>query len=90
MPVLRVGSSGPAVTAVQEILIRNAPGRWETTPNAVTGQFDQSTSAAVQAFQRWNAIPVDGEVGDRTWSAATDDATVSLEDATGLQHAADA
>jgi hypothetical protein len=90
MPVLRLGSSGPVVAAVQEILTRNAPGRWETTPDAVTGQFDQSTSAAVQAFQRWNAIPVDGQVGDRTWTAATGDATVSLEEAAGLQYAVNA
>jgi peptidoglycan hydrolase-like protein with peptidoglycan-binding domain len=90
MPVLRLGSSGPVVAAVQEILTRNAPGRWEATPDAVTGQFDPTTSAAVQAFQSWNAIPVDGQVGDRTWTAATDDAAVSLEDAAGLQYAADA
>jgi Putative peptidoglycan binding domain len=90
MPVLRVGSSGPVVTALQEILTRNAPGRWETAPEAVTGEFDQSTSAAVLAFQRWNAINIDGQVGDQTWTAAVGDARVSLEDTVGLQHAADA
>lgn len=90
MPVLRMDSSGPVVAAVQEILTRDAPGRWETTPDAATGQFDHTTFAAVQAFQRWNAIPVDGQVGDRTWTAATGDATVSLEDAAGLQYAGDA
>ena len=89
MPLLRLGSSGPVVAAVQEILTRDAPGRWDTAPDAATGQFDHSTSAAVQAFQRWSAIPVDGQVGDRTWTAATGDAAVSLEDAVGLQYAAD-
>lgn len=78
------------VTELQKILTRNAPGRWETNPQAVTGEFDQSTSAAVLAFQRWNGISIDGQVGDQTWTAAVGDAGVSLEDAVGRQHAADA
>lgn len=90
MPVLRLGSSGPVVTALQEILTRDAYGRWETTPDAVTGTFEQSTSAAVQAFQRWSSIHIDGQVGDQTWSSAIGDGKVSLEDAVGLKHAADA
>jgi hypothetical protein len=90
MPVLRVGSSGPMVTELQKILTRNAPGRWETAPQAETGEFDQSTSAAVLAFQRWNGITIDGQVGDQTWTAAVGDAGVSLEDTVGRQHAANA
>jgi peptidoglycan hydrolase-like protein with peptidoglycan-binding domain len=89
MPVLRLVSSGPVVTALQEILTQNAHGRWETTPDAVTDTFEQSTSAAVQAFQRWNSIHIDGEVGDQTRASNISDGKVSLEDAVGLKHAAD-
>lgn len=48
MPVLRVGSRGPVVTALQEILTQNAPGQWETAPEAVDGQVgDQTWTAPV-------------------------------------------
>jgi peptidoglycan hydrolase-like protein with peptidoglycan-binding domain len=77
------------VTALQEILTQNAHGRWETTPDAVTGTFEQSTATAVQAFQRWSSIHIDGQVGDQTWASAIGDGQVSLEDTVGLKYAAD-
>jgi Putative peptidoglycan binding domain len=87
MPLLRLGSRGDSVAGLQGVLTREAPGRWETKPTAVTGTFDASTSAAVQAFQRWNGLGADGLVGDQTWAALA--SNTSLEDAVGLEHLAD-
>jgi len=49
--------------------------------------FDATTSAAVQAFQRWSGITTDGLVGDQTWAALVGDTGMSLEAAIGLEHA---
>jgi len=87
MPLLRLGSEGDPVAGLQRILTQRASGRWEVSPQAVTGVFDATTSAAVQAFQRWNGITADGLVGDQTWSAPVGDTGTSLEAAVGLEHA---
>jgi Putative peptidoglycan binding domain len=86
MPLLRSGSSGDAVAALQRVLAEGAPTRWKVAPEAVTGTFDATTSAAVQAFQRWHALEADGLVGDHTWAAPVDDTGTSLEAAVGLEH----
>jgi hypothetical protein len=86
MPTLRLGSTGPVVAALQKVLTQHAETRWATAPEAETGVFDRATSAAVQDFQRWNAIRIDGQVGDQTWAAPIGDAATSLEDAVGLRH----
>ena len=85
MPLLRSGSSGDAVAALQRVLAEGAPTRWKVAPEAVTGTFDATTSAAVQAFQRWHALEADGLVGDHTWAAPVDDTGTSLEAAVGLE-----
>lgn len=84
MPLLRPGSEGDPVAALQRVLTEQAPGRWDVSPQAVTGVFDATTSAAVQAFQRWNGISADGLVGDQTWAAPADGTGTSLE--TGACH----
>ncbi len=86
MPLLRNGSRGDAVAALQRVLGEDAPARWKVAPEAVTGTFDASTSAAVQAFQQWHDIEADGLVGDRTWAAPVNDVGTSLEVAVGLEH----
>ena len=86
MPLLRNGSRGHAVAALQRVLVEEAPSRWKVAPEAVSGSFDASTSAAVQAFQRWHNIDADGLVGDRTWAAPVNDAGTSLEVAVGLEN----
>lgn len=86
MPLLRNGSRGDAVATLQRLLAEGAPARWKVAPEAVTGTFDASTSAAVQAFQQWHHIEADGLVGDRTWAAPVDDAGTTLEVAVGLEH----
>jgi murein L,D-transpeptidase YcbB/YkuD len=49
--------------------------------------FDASTSAAVQAFQRWIGVAADGLVGDQTWAAPVGDTSTSLEASVGLEYA---
>jgi murein L,D-transpeptidase YcbB/YkuD len=56
-------------------------------PPRLPGVFDTTTSAAVQAFQRWSGVTADGLVGDQTWAAPVGDAGTSLEAAVGLEHA---
>jgi peptidoglycan hydrolase-like protein with peptidoglycan-binding domain len=82
MPILHPGSSGDAVSQLQRVLSDQASGRWEAIPQATTGTFDASTSAAVKAFQQWNGLTADGIVGDQTWAAAAGE--FSLEASVGL------
>jgi peptidoglycan hydrolase-like protein with peptidoglycan-binding domain len=83
MPILRTGSRGDAVVQLQRVLAHQAQDRWQSSPQAATGTFDASTSAAVQAFQNWNGIASDGVVGDQTWTARAGES--SLEVAVGLE-----
>ena len=56
--VLKQGSRGLSVTAVQKALRITADG-----------QFGPKTEAAVRHFQRTKALVVDGQVGAKTWRA---------------------
>jgi peptidoglycan hydrolase-like protein with peptidoglycan-binding domain/lambda repressor-like predicted transcriptional regulator len=87
MPVLLPGARGDVVTQLQRILAEQAHSRWESSPRAATGEFDDSTSAAVKAFQKWNGLASDGIVGDRTWAAPAGES--SLEVAVGLKFRVD-
>jgi peptidoglycan hydrolase-like protein with peptidoglycan-binding domain len=62
-PMLRVGSRGPEVEALQQQLA--AAGH----ACAVDGQFGPRTHAAVVAFQRERGLAADGIVGPMTWQA---------------------
>jgi hypothetical protein len=57
-PTIRVGSTGPAVTLLQQQL-----------GVAADGQFGPKTRAAVVAFQQGHALGADGVVGPQTWTA---------------------
>jgi len=57
-PMLRVGSTGPAVAELQQKL-----------GVAADGQFGPKTHAAVIAFQQSSGLGADGVVGPMTWSA---------------------
>jgi peptidoglycan hydrolase-like protein with peptidoglycan-binding domain len=61
-PVLRKGSTDPAVRDLQESL--KALGH---DPGPVDGVFGATTEAAVKAFQQAKGIAVDGIVGRVTW-----------------------
>jgi peptidoglycan hydrolase-like protein with peptidoglycan-binding domain len=82
MPALRQGSQGDAVRSLQQVLTLGAAGLWETTPQGTDGHFGANTEASVRAFQDWAGIPVDGVVGQQTWTAQP----LALEFVVGLQH----
>ncbi|MFJ6564760.1 peptidoglycan-binding protein [Streptomyces sp. NPDC091412] len=65
VPVLRIGSKGPAVTALQYLLT----ARGHTV--AADGVFGHKTADKVKAFQRNNRLTADGVVGAKTWSKLT-------------------
>jgi peptidoglycan hydrolase-like protein with peptidoglycan-binding domain len=84
MPTLRQGSQGEVVRSLQQALTSGAPGLWGTTPQGVDGHFGLNTEASVRAFQGWANLPVDGVVGQQTWTALP----LALEFVVGLQHTA--
>ena len=63
-PVLLEGSTGPAVTRLQQHL--QQLGYFNANP---TGHFRRITKDAVIAFQRNAGIPADGIVHQQTWNA---------------------
>ena len=62
--ILRLNSSGPDVTALQQAL--QAAG---FSPGAIDGSFGLGTEAAVLAFQRSKGLAADGVVGPNTATA---------------------
>jgi peptidoglycan hydrolase-like protein with peptidoglycan-binding domain len=84
MPTLSEGSSGAVVESLQRVLTNGAPGEWETTPQGIDGIFGAHTKAAVEAFQAWGGVVVDGVVGDQTWAVSLRAASATLETAVGL------
>src|SRR5882762_6829012 len=64
MPVLKQGSSGPAVQDLQQKL--KSLG---FDPNGVDGKFGPGTLAAVIAFQKSKGLQTDGMVGPATMVA---------------------
>ena len=64
MPILKRGSTGPDVTALQQRLQELG-----FDPNGVDGIFGPGTESAVKAFQQANGLAVDGVVGPNTQAA---------------------
>src|SRR6185369_4324530 len=64
MPVLKRGSTGPEVTAVQQRLQDLG-----FDPNGIDGIFGPGTESAVKAFQQEKGLGVDGKVGPITRAA---------------------
>lgn len=62
MRLYRRNDSGEAVRDIQQRLT------WLGYGLDVSGAFDEATVAAVRDFQATRGIPVDGEVGNDTWS----------------------
>ena len=87
MPTLREGSTGAVVRSLQQVLSNGASGQWNTSPDAIDGDFGPNTRASVQAFQTWGGVTSDGIVGDQTWAVSLHAASATLESAVGLQYA---
>ena len=85
MPVLRQGSSGEVVRALQTLLTNGASGAWNVTQQGIDGNFGPHTKASVQAFQTWGSVASDGVVGDQTWAVSLHAASATLESVVGLQ-----
>jgi peptidoglycan hydrolase-like protein with peptidoglycan-binding domain len=64
-PVLKIGSTGPAVRRLQRTL--NAAG--PATPVRIDGLFGSGTSNALRAWQRKVRVEVSGVAGRQTWRA---------------------
>ncbi|MEP9363390.1 glycoside hydrolase domain-containing protein [Nocardioides sp. CN2-186] len=65
-PVIKYGSTGPAVRRVQRALNAATPS---TKPLMATGVFDAATTAALKAWQKRIEVEVSGVAGSETWAA---------------------
>ena len=62
-PTLSIGSQGPAVQHLQQLLIDDG------ATLVADGFFGQKTASAVRAFQSTHGLTADGVVGPATWAA---------------------
>ena len=63
-PTVRNGSTGPAVTMLQQLL-----GDFGYDPGPIDGAFGPDTESAVKQFQKDFVLTVDGIAGPKTWAA---------------------
>ena len=65
LPLLKKGSTGAAVRALQHLLMGYgySCGRY-----GADGEFGKDTENAVECFQEDNDLTADGKVGDKTWA----------------------
>ena len=64
LPMLRRGSQGQSVRAMQGILIACGCG---CGPTGADGDFGANTEAALRRFQQENGLDADGICGDKSW-----------------------
>ncbi|MGX8692608.1 MAG: peptidoglycan-binding protein [Clostridia bacterium] len=64
LPLLRRGSRGQSVRAMQGILIACGCG---CGPDGADGDFGPATEAALRRFQAENGLETDGVCGERSW-----------------------
>lgn len=64
LPLLSYGSTGTAVALLQSLLTM-----WGFECGKFDGEFGALTQAAVNRFQQWAKLIVDGIVGNQTWMA---------------------
>ena len=64
LPLLSYGSTGTAVALLQSLLTM-----WGFECGKIDGEFGALTQAAVNRFQQWAKLSVDGIVGNLTWMA---------------------
>ena len=66
VPVLRMGSKGSAVAAMQGVI---AMKKLSLGVYGVDGDFGMSTASALKIFQSRNGLAADGVCGQKTWEA---------------------
>lgn len=64
LPLLRQGSRGLSVTAMQGILIARG---CSCGPDGADGDFGPNTAAALRRFQSENGLAADGVCGEKSW-----------------------
>lgn len=64
MAIFELGSTGPRVSALQQLLQQRG-----FNPGGTAGQFDQATDAAVRQFQASVGLSADGKAGANTFAA---------------------
>ena len=79
-PLIKLGSHGNAVKAVQEVLHRIAT----PDPGPIDGHFTHLTEIAVKNYQTTIHVVPDGIVGDKTWWAPSGAAGACLASLAGL------
>jgi peptidoglycan hydrolase-like protein with peptidoglycan-binding domain len=83
-PLLKQGSTGAAVTALQKGLKAISGDGSIPSPGAIDGDFGSQTKASVQGYQTVHGLAVDGIVGDRTWWVPAGAAGATLASICGL------
>lgn len=83
-PQLKQGSSGAAVTGLQEGLTAIHGDPVFPSPGPIDGDFGPQTKAAVTAYQSHHNLTADGIVGDRTWWVPAGAAGATLASLSGL------
>jgi peptidoglycan hydrolase-like protein with peptidoglycan-binding domain len=67
-PQLKVGSTGPGVAWLQQVLAGSSVAiAFTPYTGAIDGIFGPKTEISVRALQTWVGHTVDGVVGDDTW-----------------------
>ena len=73
MPILKPGSSGPDVQALQQRL-----SDLGFDPNGIDGNFGPGTVKAIRAFQQARGLAADGKVGPATLAALQEDGPAAV------------
>jgi peptidoglycan hydrolase-like protein with peptidoglycan-binding domain len=83
-PLLSQGSTGGAVSALQQGLTAYSNEDPAVNPGPIDGIFGPLTAAGVQAYQADRGVAVDGIVGDQTWWVPAGAAGATLASLSGL------
>ena len=65
-PLVKQGASGGITKLIQEYLIAHG---YSCGSAGADGIFGSGTAAAVRAYQKDHGLPVDGDVGPKTWAS---------------------
>ncbi len=83
-PELSEGSTGAAVSSLQQGLTAYSNEDPAVNPGAIDSNFGPMTATAVRAYQSDRGVTVDGIVGDQTWWVPAGGAGATLASLSGL------